>query len=85
MNTIHSSLSFPCQLTYVRPGRAKKIKSLTLVLEQHSTVPVAALHHHADLQARKHYTGVQTFASRLDTSSPAQLGGGDHQPGPGLA
>jgi hypothetical protein len=41
------------------PGRAGKFRSLTLVLKrQQSTVPVEALHHHAELQAHRHYRAI---------------------------
>jgi len=60
MDKIHLSSS-PSTGTHEQvsvPGRARKIqKSDARARRQQSTVPVEALHHHADLQARRHYRG----------------------------
>jgi hypothetical protein len=49
------------------PGRAGKIqKSEARAQWQQSTVPVGALHHHAELQARRHYRGIGVLPKRTE-------------------
>jgi len=48
-------------LIRVQGARVNNLKDVSVEIPsagwQHSTVPVGALHHHADLQARRHYRG----------------------------